>query len=394
MRVSAKRRAFTLVELLVVITIIGMLVSMLLPAIQMAREAARRMQCTNQMKQLGYAISTYHENFNSLPAYRMGTFNPLIPGDPVGNSLESLGGLVAMTPYFEQAQIYDLLAGRAIGRMTADRQGNGDVPFPGQNWGPVPWDVTFKAWRDQMPILMCPSDGASAVVFGNNSYKFNIGNRIYGSNSGYYSLPQFGAYEVNGPFLPIDSGLNVLNVGFMKTTRFRDVRDGTAYTIAFAERRTGDRQRLNDFANVALEVTAINDPTLARRPGEFAKICYTYGQEHNGRKYNDHTRNTTWPFAIIDPFGPRPGERWADGRPYFSAISTLMPPNGPSCAWADATQVEFEFLINTASSRHMQVTNVVMLDSSTKPISNSIKNTVWWSLGTRAGQETIDPREY
>ena len=391
MRTGTKRRAFTLVELLVVITIIGILVAMLLPAIQMAREAARRMQCTNNLKQMGIAIQNYHESYNSLPPSRTGTFNPLDPTNPLGNSLESLSGLVSLTPFYEQGAIFDLLAGKAFGNITGVNR-----PFPGQNWGPVPWDVSFRPWREQIPSLLCPSDGQSSSLLGNSSYKFNLGWTVYGNNSGFYQLPQNGSFEPNGPFLPIDSGLTPAFVGLIKTTRFRDVRDGQAYTVGMAERRTGDRQRLNDLANVALLVSGIEDPANARNPARLFGLCNVFAMEYNGKRYNDDlSRNRgQFPVATIDPVLPRPGERWGDGRPYYGGITVTVPPNGPSCTFTDATLAENEFMINTASSRHISVTNCVMIDGSTKAIQNSIKREVWWALGTRALGESLDSRDY
>ena len=117
-------RAFTLVELLVVIAIIGILVALLLPAVQAAREAARRMQCTSRLKQLGVANQNYHDTFKMLPCMRLGTAGPA--GDTLTNNNLSMSGLVSLLPYMEQQPAFD----RAQAR----------------NFGPVPWDGSFGTW--------------------------------------------------------------------------------------------------------------------------------------------------------------------------------------------------------------------------------------------------------
>src|SRR5918992_109087 len=90
-----QKRAFTLVELLVVIAIIGILVSLLLPAVQAAREASRRLQCSNNLKQLGLALHNYHDVFKKFPYLRGGRNNP-------ANRCGDYHGVVSMFPYFEQ----------------------------------------------------------------------------------------------------------------------------------------------------------------------------------------------------------------------------------------------------------------------------------------------------
>ncbi|MFA8020687.1 DUF1559 domain-containing protein [Bremerella cremea] len=93
-------RAFTLVELLVVIAIIGVLIALLLPAVQQAREAARRMQCTNNLKQYGLGLHNFHDTFGRLPAGGYGVDTPL--------KHDRMSGFVPMMPFYEQGTLYDL----------------------------------------------------------------------------------------------------------------------------------------------------------------------------------------------------------------------------------------------------------------------------------------------
>src|SRR6187200_2536324 len=103
------RRAFTLIELLVVIAIIAILIALLLPAVQQAREAARRTQCKNNLKQFGLALHNYHDVYNMFCPYAGG------PGTPVNNAAGQqrtrMSGVVALMPYFEQNAITNEIAG-------------------------------------------------------------------------------------------------------------------------------------------------------------------------------------------------------------------------------------------------------------------------------------------
>src|SRR6476620_2946778 len=102
-----KRKAFTLVELLVVIAIIGVLVALLLPAVQAAREAARRMQCSNHLKQIGLGLQNYHDTFQSLPFGARARFVQSTSATPVGQGWGP-SWYVGILPFCEQKPLSDL----------------------------------------------------------------------------------------------------------------------------------------------------------------------------------------------------------------------------------------------------------------------------------------------
>lgn len=198
-----KVRGFTLVELLVVIAIIGILVGLLLPAVQSAREAARRMQCSNNLKQFGLAMLNYESANRRLPA---------------GRSPSGLSAHAALLPYMEQT---------AVGNQ---------VDFN------VVWDHINNtvARGASIPIFNCPSDPVSTLPIGwaGTNYRSNQGSGILnGLTPTLSSDPNFGYPNPNGSFIP----LTFLKLG--------DITDGTSNTAAFSEHSKGD------FSN------AISSPT-------------------------------------------------------------------------------------------------------------------------------------
>jgi len=151
-----KRNAFTLVELLVVIAIIGVLVALLLPAVQAAREAARRMQCSNHMKQLGLALQNYHDTFQSLPfgarahyVQTSSTINPAQNQNPWGPSW-----YVAILPFAEQKPLSDLMeAGQLqFPNLTDVQQATGRMGFHANNQK-IAWMLCPSSPLPQTEIL-------------------------------------------------------------------------------------------------------------------------------------------------------------------------------------------------------------------------------------------------
>ncbi|MHB8955195.1 MAG: DUF1559 family PulG-like putative transporter [Pirellulaceae bacterium] len=183
---------FTLVELLVVIAIIGVLVSLLLPAVQSAREASRRLQCANHLKQIGIALHNYHDAIRILPFGQGGT----------GNRYSAFSLLL---PFIEQAPLYESI--------------NFRLPYT---------DVVNDAARlTELPNLRCPSDYPNPLpqTGGATNYMANKGNGIVWRDA---TGPNANMPNPNGIFY------------FRSATRFRDIRDGLSNTAAFCERVLAD----------------------------------------------------------------------------------------------------------------------------------------------------------
>ncbi|QDU63850.1 hypothetical protein Pan216_47310 [Planctomycetes bacterium Pan216] len=193
------RAGFTLIELLVVIAIIGVLVGLLLPAVQQAREAARRMQCANHLKQLGQALHNYHDIHGTF-VFRKG-------GSGGGSDDESnrnrLSGFVPLLPYVDQGALWDRIQ-------------EGAPPTIARG-GPRGWSG-WSVWRKVIPTYLCPSDSYTQKVQANN-YAFNIGDTISGTAT---------SPSVRGMF------------AFQTCYRIDDVADGTSNTLAMSEHVRGN----------------------------------------------------------------------------------------------------------------------------------------------------------
>ena len=167
-----RRRAFTLIELLVVIAIIAVLIALLLPAVQSAREAARRSHCTNNLKQLGLAMHNYHSALNSFPVGFLYNANPANSGPLAGvpGYHYAWSILAQMTPYLEQTNVYNAC--------------NFNWPFafgPSGGFAILPANLTIM--NTSVSLFLCPSDAnpAPAPPSGANNYVFCTGDGVTSS---------------------------------------------------------------------------------------------------------------------------------------------------------------------------------------------------------------------
>ncbi len=336
------RRGFTLIELLVVIAIIAVLIGLLLPAVQAAREAARRMQCSNNMKQIGLAMHQYHTTYDAFPPCGSVDINGNSTGG--GRVPQTASIHLRLTNYLEQRAVYD-----AYNFLI------GDV----LNGAAVPANTTVMS--TPIPGYLCPSDS-------NPGSTQNL--------AGGYSAPVTTVnYAVNG-------GVNRWNTAGRKT--------GTAWWLGG-----------NPFFGSVVRMATITDGTSNTAGfGEWVKgtsgnntpgpnLVYTITSYSNGGPINDQAACR----AASTPLWDFKGEYWTlqdtgRGGPYYH----VMTPNQPSCAVSAAFGNVDSFI--AASSMHPGGVNVLLLDGSIRFVKSGVAMATWNALGTRAGGEVIGADAY
>ncbi len=389
---------FTLVELLVVIAIIGVLVGLLLPAVQAAREAARRMSCSNNFKQLGLAMHNYHAAYNTLPLHGTGAQKPAthwsLADDTSSNF--SLSATVGMLPFMEQQPLWEQISNPLAQRI--DRSTTAAYGTPTSPWfamGPTPDTDQYPPWVTEIATLRCPSDpGVGLPALGRSNYAYCIGDTLSSAmvlgryNNDFFSIgtnyEEVNA-EMRGVFVPHD---------FM---RFRDILDGTSNTIAMGEVVTD----LGDFDNRTRGFNlGVNSPGAFRARSR-SRLC-------SSNTHIDPARPRFWRTTVpIHSSLWGRGFRWAHFLPHFTAIQTVYQPNSEMCVRQD----EEDPGVFPPASRHQGGVHVLMADGAVKFITDSIESGnqeqpavafgvggprapgspspygLWGALGTRANRE-------
>ena len=337
---SSKRLAFTLVELLVVIAIIGVLVALLLPAVQAAREAARRTQCINNLKQISIALHNYHDVHLCFPFGK----GPSYPGH-AGYARWSAQAL--FLPFMEQTAL----------------QGSIDFNFPPETPGmegvinfmpayQTPTRVNSVPCRQRIPGFLCPSDGTQAGDWpGQNNYAGNQGSWLCDRG--------------DTPAGPNDNSPTETNLGmlyFLSRVRMADVLDGTSNTALFSEHLRGNgspRPRTDMF--VISHQTSL-DATY--------QAC---------RSINP---------ATATPLTSKWGWSWVMGENCCTLYTHTSTPNTYTCAGfpfpGSMTNMAMQV---PPTSYHPGGVNVAMGDGSVRFATNTVDLTVWRAIGTRNGGE-------
>lgn len=305
---------FTLIELVVVIIIIGVLLALLLPTMRTSGEAARRMSCSNNLKQLGLALHNYESTYRMLPNAMGGTNGGVL-------SIESnhgrLSGLVALLPFLEQSSMWGAISGGI------ELDGTTYPPM-----GPAPWDKTFKHWTIDIATLRCPSTSYDQADFGRTNYAFCIGD--IAANIHQPSIAR-GAFAC---------GLNV---------RFEDIKDGLSNTIAMAEIGTKSKRKVAGQVATRQSIDILQQPSL----------CFSTLNSKRPDEYNDS----------VELLKDGRGGRWADGAAAYGLFNTILPPNSGSCA-VDGPEATDGYY--SSASFHPGGVQIVFADGSVRFILDSI----------------------
>jgi prepilin-type N-terminal cleavage/methylation domain-containing protein len=240
---SGERRvAFTLVELLVVIAIIGILIALLLPAVQAAREAARRSHCSNNLKQIGLALHNYHSAHNCFPPggldYGWTSTSDTRPDpEPADKLVKNMNGLVLLLPFLEQAALYEKYDFRqcaSLAGSSAQTQSNiigSSRPFAGD-----PVDTSENGWviSQKVPAFICPSDPNEILLPAGSAYGIKAGSSLRAVKTNY----DFSSYSSDANYFSDWSTLSSKSrrmFGENSDTTMAHVTDGTSNTVAVVE---------------------------------------------------------------------------------------------------------------------------------------------------------------
>ncbi|QDT11960.1 DUF1559 domain-containing protein [Planctomycetes bacterium K23_9] len=332
-RTKQDRPGFTLVELLVVIAIIGILVGLLLPAVQSAREAARRMSCSNNMRQIGLALhnyaSAYKEQFPNAGYDGIGYLNDYSPQ-------------AKLLPFLEQQNLSNL------------------IDFDIQMGHPAKADLPtalHEAAATIVPTFLCPSDPESA----NHSLTLPSGAEIqiagtnYGMNHG---------SGMDGSFHPVYAGDGLCWAN--ARIRFASILDGTSNTLVFAETIRGPGSEMANLPNnlatsQSYRSTQIPSDYLAQIDSDDYESIFAATSTWNGARHEYWLRGTV-------PSGP--------------LLVGRLPPNSrvPDFNYRSSK-------INSARSRHTGGAMAVFADGSVHFVTDSIDREVWHASWTRHGNE-------
>lgn len=394
------RRGFTLIELLVVIGIIGVLVGLLLPAVQAAREAARRMSCGNNFKQVGLAIHNYHSAYKQLPRHHGGTWTDGNAPVDMNNRL-SLSMFVALTPFIEQQGLWDQICRPLSRRVDGTTQ---SPPYPAM--GPAPHIDQYIPWLTEVPTLRCPSDpGIGQPAFGRTNYAVCLGDSIDLMNTGPVHV-QNGMIVDPPPIWVLDRSIAACRGAFVarRAMRFRDILDGLSNTILCGEIATdlGNRD-VRTIPAIGNGTTNVRDePDRCQHTGLISPA--------RPRFWSDGSDGGTAPTLAAANEGR--GYRWADAGTTFNDFNTILTPNRELCFGGSGNSVEVPG-VATASSLHQGGVHVLMADGAIVFITDSIEAGnvhegnvwldgvgastngmqspygLWGALGTRASFEVV-----
>ncbi len=344
--IVSRRRGFTLIELLVVIAIIAVLIALLLPAVQSAREAARRSQCLNNLKQMGLGMHNYHQSVGTFPMGNMIAYSYVGTQTTWG----TFSAHTLLLPYLEQQPLYN------------------SCNFSWDVWYGTGANINSTVWNTKVAAFLCPSDNWAGTSFLNSYYgSFGTGTNPWSS-------------QTNGIFAPENTSYSIAAVT-----------DGTSNTICHVEALTGSsanykapwRSYVSGVLGTVPCSLLLNDARL-NLPAVMAVAnqCVQMIQSGNYGTNNDR------------------GLRWQTGSPGLSLTSIIIPPSSTNyriagCRWDCASTCGIDFgHIFVPSSNHPGGVNVLFADGSVRFVKSTVNQLTWMALGSTNDGEVITADSY
>jgi len=374
-------RAFTLIELLVVIAIIAVLIALLLPAVQSAREAARRAQCVNNLKQLALASHNY--------VSQQGSFPPQVQNGGLGVWSNITGGpyfdpwpldwTASILPQFEQQPLYNSLNFSVASSVGNDLQNR-------------------TVLAAQVSSLLCPSENirvSTQIVPGvtsTKSYHANVGGpSVIMSWTGIFTALQQDQFGYNG----------VYTNAFCGPVDFSTITDGSSNTAMLSETHIGAGLPAN-----AVTLNSVNgrgDTYMWRPAGGQTTTGYDMGGAGVpiAQAFVQSCLGIPGNTPAFGTLSPPNGDVWIGGNPgscmMWDAYNHFMPPNSFACdSTTDGNTGGYASVPDAfpPASNHPGGVNVAFADGSVRFIKNSINLQAWWGIGTRNGNELIGSDQY
>ncbi len=327
---------FTVIELLVSIGVVALLFALLMPVLQVAREAARRMKCSNNLRQIGIALHGFHDVRSTLP-YGVGPDN-----DGIISTLGTLNdrryaAQAQILPYLELGNIFDRIDFKVAPFHPFVNAATGDASVIAADGENV---VNGEAAKSRIDVYLCPSDlDRLESLWGHNNYRMCNGGNWSGRTG-------------NGMF------------GQAKSVRFAQITDGLSQTAMVSERAKGTwNKEVFDTKSDLYDLTGIwteaNFRTTCDKLTPLSAAAYNQDVEA--------------------------GQTWLEGNMNWTRYNHVLPPNKISCK----NGFTWDGVILTASSRHNGGVNLVLADGSTRFAAESVDADLWHNLGTIAGGDLV-----
>lgn len=330
-----RRLAFTLIELLVVIAIIAVLIGLLIPAVQKVRNSAARVQCQNNLKQIGLALHNFYSNFNSFPSNGIYKYDAASPTNVA--TVSPWSAMSRILPYIEQEALF-----RNIDFSTS-------------------YSNQTSISSQRVATFVCPSDLQDHATSNGNHWMLS-----YAVNLGTYGV----LLKKSGSLATGDGAFNPI-----RGVKIREIRDGTSNTLAIAEvkgftSRIGSSTDSARYNSPPVPPSDATFPPPGMTPGTFNPSSFTHAEWVDGKVHET---------GFTTAYAPNSFVKYSSGGVDYDVDFIC----------ATETKSGDTYAAVTSRSYHGDSVNVVLLDGSVRSISSDILLTTWRALGTRAGEEVL-----